>query len=97
MTIIQPNKYKDVKRLIFSLGAFVLGITLLWVFVYLQTVSLRHDIVSTREGLELAKIENAELKSQYYGLVDSDNLENLATEQGFVKDKNPQWAFASRL
>ena len=97
MTIIQPNRYKDIKRLAVSLGVFLVEIILLWVFVYLQTVSLKHDIAKTIERLEKTKVENAELKDVYYKLVDADNLENLAEERGFIKDKNPQWAFASRL
>jgi cell division protein FtsL len=97
MTIIQPNKYKDIKRLMFSMGVFIVGIILVWVFVYLQTVNLRHDTASAKKSLEEAKVENAELKNRYYGIVDSENLENLARERGFVNDKNPQWAFASRL
>ena len=97
MTIIQPNKYKDVKKLMMSLGVFMFGVIVLWVFVYLQTVSLRHDLVKTREHLENMKVDNAELKNNYYNLVDAGSLEALAKERGLIKDKNPQWAFASRL
>lgn len=96
MTIIQPNKYKDLKRLVISLGVFLVGIILIWVFVYLQTVNLRHDLVNTKQHLEEAKVENADLKNEYYSLVDTDNLEILARERGFIRDRNPQWAFASR-
>ena len=96
MTIIRPNKYKDIKRLCISLGVFLVGIILVWVFVYLQTVNLRHDLASAKQRLEEIKVENADLKGEYYNLVDADNLELLAKERGFIKDKNPQWAFASR-
>ncbi len=96
MTIIQPNKYKDLKRLVISLGVFMVGIILIWVFVYIQTVDLRHDLVKVKQNLEEVKVENADLKNEYYSLIDSDNLEILAREGGFIKDKNPQWAFALR-
>jgi len=97
MTIIQPNKYKDVKKLTISLSMFLVGTILMWMFVYLQTVNVRHDLASSKERLEEMKVENAELKDRYYGLVDADNLEKLAEERGLVKDKNPQWAFVSQL
>ena len=96
MTIIRPNKYKDIKRLVVSLGVFLVGTILVWVFVYLQTVNLSHDLASAKVRLEEVKVENADLKNEYYSLVDADNLEALAKERGFIKDKNPQWAFASR-
>ena len=97
MTIIQPNRHKDVKRLVVSLGMFLVATILMWMFVYLQTVSLKHDLASTKNSLEEMKVENAELKDRYYGFVDAGNLEELAIERGLVKDKNPQWAFASQL
>ena len=96
MTIIQPNKYRNLKRLVISLGVFLVGTILVWVFVYLQTVSLSHDLAKAKVRLEEVKVENADLKNEYYSLVDTDNLEALAKERGFIKDKNPQWAFASR-
>jgi len=97
MTIIQPNKNKDIKRLAISLSVFLVGIILMWVFVYIQTVSLRHDITEEKNRLEEMKVQNAELKGRYYGLIDADNLEKLAEERGLVKDRNPQWAFVSPL
>ena len=74
----------------------MVGIILIWVFVYLQTVNLSYDLAKAKQHLEEVKVENADLKNEYYSLVDADNLELLAKERGFIKDKNPQWAFASR-
>lgn len=96
MTIIQPNKHKEIKMLTVSLGAILVFLILTWIFVYLQTVSLRHDLASAKNRLEEIKVVNAEMKDAYYNLVDADNLERLAAERGLVKDKNPQWAFASQ-
>ena len=68
----------------------------MWMFVYMQTVNLRHDLANAKNHLEEIKVVNAELKDAYYNLVDADNLERLAAERGLIKDKNPQWAFASQ-
>jgi len=96
MTIIQPNKHKDIKRLTVSLSIFLVGTILMWMFVYLQTVNLKHDLANAKNHLEEMKVENAELKDRYYDFVDANNLEELAVERGLVKDKNPQWAFVSQ-
>ena len=95
MTIIQPNKHKDIKKLSTSLGILLVGVVSMWVFVYLETVNLKHDMANAKNRLDNIKVENADLKDKYYGLVDADNLEKLAMEHGLVKDKNPQWAFVS--
>ncbi len=97
MTIIQPSKYKELKKLIIILS-FVLAIVLLVVvFIYLQTVSAEHALVDKKEVLENLKVENADLKNEYFALIDASNLEKFAEENGFIRDKNPQWAFASPL
>lgn len=95
MTIIQPNKYRDIKRLGFLLGAILIVAFFAMMALYLHTVGLRHDVARARATLEERAVENAELKNQYYAVVDAENLLELAKERGFVQDRNPQWAFAS--
>ena len=95
MTIIQPNRYKDARRLSIILGAILVVGVLSGVAIYLQKVSAKHDLAKIKKELEVIKVENAELKTNYYALVDSDNLEQLAEELGLVQDKNPQWALAA--
>ncbi len=97
MTIIQPNKNEDIRRLITLLTVGLVGVFLAIVFLYMQTVSLKHDLAKKHNTLETLKVENAELKNNFYNLVDVGNLEKLAGELGLVQDKNPQWAFASRF
>lgn len=97
MTIIQPNKNEDIRRLITLLTVGLVGVFLAVVFLYMQTVSLKHDLAKKHNTLETLKVENAELKNNFYNLVDVGNLEKLAGELGLVQDKNPQWAFASRF
>ena|SRR3989344_2898399 len=97
MTIIQPNKNQDIRRLITLLTTGLVVVVLALVLFYMQTVILKHDLVKKHNTLETLKVENAELKNNFYGLVDVNNLETLAGELGLVQDKNPQWAFASRF
>lgn len=97
MTIIQPNRNQDLRRLITLLTTGLVALFLIVVFLYMQTVILKHDLTKKRNALEGLKVENAELKNNFYNLVDVGNLEQLAGELGLIQDKNPQWAFASRF
>ena len=97
MTIIRPNKNEDIRRLVTLLTLGLAAVALLVVFLYMQTVTLRHDIAKKRNTLEILKVGNSDLKNNYYTLTDVNNLERLAGELGLVQDKNPQWAFASRF
>ncbi|OGE84091.1 MAG: hypothetical protein A3B23_02465 [Candidatus Colwellbacteria bacterium RIFCSPLOWO2_01_FULL_48_10] len=98
MTVIQPNKYKkSAVRLIAPLGFLVLVLLGAEVATYAQMVNLQHDagVLSARAG-EL-RVENAELKNDFYAITDQKNLDRLAKERGLVQDKNPKWVFASQL
>lgn len=97
MTIIQPNKNEDIRRLVTLLSTGLIIVLLAVVFLYMQTVISKHDLAKKHNALEALKVENAELKNNFYTLVDVGNLEQLAGELGLVQDKNPQWAFASRF
>jgi cell division protein FtsL len=97
MTILQPNKYRDIKKLCVVLGSILISVTLMGVFLYSHTVSLKHDLAKFKKDFEESEVANADLKNKYYDLVDADNLEKLAEENGLIQDENPQWAFALRF
>ncbi|MBI2011030.1 MAG: hypothetical protein HYS89_02255 [Candidatus Colwellbacteria bacterium] len=97
MTIIQPNKYQDVRRLALILGSVTIATIAVVVFSYIETVNLRHELSRGNESLEEMKVQNAELKNKFYNLVDNNNLEQLAAEKGFVEDRNPEWALESHF
>ncbi len=96
MTIIQPNKNKDFIKLTITLGLISVLVIVYGIFIYLQTVSLRHDLEVNKSNLEKLRLQNAELKNKFFQLVDSDNLEALAKARGLIQEKNPQWVSASR-
>ncbi len=97
MTVIQPNKNRNITRLIILLSVVVAIAVSFNVALYATAVSLRHDIQSFEGELEKMQVRNAESKSALYDLVATERLEKFAQEQGLVKDKNPQWAFVSHF
>ena len=96
MTIVQPNREKSIRKCyihaVFGIGAMI-GVVLL---SYLSLVGLRHDLADKREGIERLKVENAQLKNDYYEVVSTGNLEELAIERGLVQDRSPEWVLASQ-
>jgi Tfp pilus assembly protein PilO len=96
MTIVQPNKENNVRQCcihaIFGISAMIVAVLI----SYLSLVGLRHDLDQSRDSIEQLKVENAELKNEYYQIVSTENLEKLAIERGLVKDKNPEWVLASQ-
>ena len=98
MTVIQPNKSnKNIIYLFLGLGILVfLGVSAA-VAIYSQTVNLKHDIIGLSSELEALKLNNAELKNDFYKLTDQKVLEAVAKERGLIQDKNPKWVFASQF
>lgn len=97
MTIIQPNKTQNLIHLLFIFGTALVLIAAFYVFIYSKTVSLKHDIEKVEAQLNELRVQNAELKNDFYSALDSRKLEELAKEKGLIYDKNPQWEFASQL
>lgn len=97
MTVIQPNKNQNLIHLLFILGVISISIAALYVSIYSRTVNLKHDIQKIEAELEQLRVENAELKNDFYAAVDSRKLEELIKEKGLIYDKNPQWEFASHF
>ncbi|MBU2101203.1 hypothetical protein KKH05_00545 [Patescibacteria group bacterium] len=96
MTIVRPNRDKDIKRTIILCGAGVVTMVAMVVVSYVSLVSAKHDLEKTRVSLESMKVENAELKNQYFEMTNVESLERFASEMGLVKDKNPGWVLASQ-
>ncbi len=97
MTTIRFNKDKNIKRFVvfccFGMGAMICMVLVSYVYL----VETKHGLSSVRSSLELEKIENADLKNQYFQLTNAESLERLADEMGLVQDKNPEWVLASQF
>ena len=98
MTVLQPNKNKSsLTKILFIMGLSLLVFVAAEISVYSGTVNLRHEASVTLDKVNLARVANAELKNEYFALMDQKNLDKLAKERGLIKDKSPKWVFVSQL
>ncbi len=98
MTYIKTNKNNfRLASPLLLLGLGILSAISLEVYIYSQTVNLKHDIITLSRNIESVRLENADLKNQFYSLTDKTNLEKVAARNGFVQDNNPKWVFASQF
>ena len=106
MTLIQPNKDKNIFSILLMLSVVPLLTGVVWlIMIYNQTVNFNHSATSMKEELANVQTESADLKEKLFATLDTDNLQQVAADYQLVKDKNPQfleidtasqWAFASQ-
>jgi len=98
MTIIQPNKNNSRFYLLISILMSAVVLTAVSdIFIYTQSVSLRHDIESYEADLRDNEVANAELKNKIYQIIDAENLDSLQASNSLVLDKKPEYVKADNL
>ncbi|MBI2013848.1 MAG: hypothetical protein HYS87_03425 [Candidatus Colwellbacteria bacterium] len=96
MTVIQPNKNKNsLKGILYLFALIFVGFLVAEIWVYSETTSLAHEIAMQGEEIEEAKLDIAEAQNALSYILSQENMERLAIDNGFIKDKNPTWVFAS--
>lgn len=92
MTIIQPNKNKFRINLVFTSTILCLALTaVLSIYIYNQNVNLKDLLSNQKKALEDLRVANAELKNNFYQLVDSKNLTALAKKLNFQEVRQPEY------
>lgn len=61
------------------------------ILLYNQLVSLRHEITRQEKKFQQAETTNAELKNNFYNILDKNKLEPLIEQQSLILDKNPEY------
>ncbi len=62
-----------------------------YIYEYNRAVSLNHRVQSLEKSIVGYEARNSDLKSRFYGLIDSASLEKLAKENSLVLDQQPQY------
>ena len=104
MTIIRPHKLLSLHALFAAFVSVLLGASVLYgIWLYNGMVNLAHEVETQSKALERARVQNAELKNQLFGQLDSSRLETLARQRNLVPERQPQyfesdpkWLSASR-
>ncbi|MEK7143795.1 MAG: hypothetical protein AAB820_00485 [Patescibacteria group bacterium] len=92
MTIIQPNKNNYKFNLLISCFVIAIVMSAVWgVFLYNESVNLRHETERWETDLSQMEVESAELKNKFYSIIDAKNLETIAGQTSLILDKNPQY------
>lgn len=92
MTIIQPHKNNNKANFLVSILMMACLVVALWgIFLYNQLVDLRHEVSDAQEGVRGEEVANAELKNNFYGITNTDNLKSVTAAQSLVLDQNPQY------
>ena len=93
MTFVQPNEnnLSAMNILLFSMTLVLLGVAVFGVFIYNELVNLRHDVTSENSDIKKTEVENAELKNNFYVLVDTKNFALVAENSPLVIDNNPEY------
>ena len=92
MTFIQPTKHiKLLNAVIALLVVALLGGTFWLVIAYNKTVDLSQNIVSLKAQLQSVGAQDTALNNQVLATLGGANFTALASADGLVQDKNPQY------
>jgi hypothetical protein len=92
MTFIQPTKHINLLNAVIALLVVtLLGGTFWLVIAYNKTVDLSHDIVSLKAKLDTVGAQNTALNNQVLATLGGADFTSLASADGLVQDKNPQY------
>jgi cell division protein FtsL len=92
MTFIEFGKRNNITvPMIVTVTAVFVCSVIAMVFVYQDTITLRHDIEQGQETLSALKVQNAELKNNFYSITDAVAHEAFLQERGLVLENNPHY------
>lgn len=97
MTVIQPNQNNKMNFLISIFTISIVSASVWGIFLYNQTIDLRHNVAAQEKIMKQSEVDNAELKNSLYRTIDSQKLESLAQEKSFVLENKPEYVRSQPL
>lgn len=92
MTIIRQKKESDpVKQWTIVLSITAACAAVAGVFFYNQVVNNSHEMAQRRGDLRDIEVRNAELKGELYALTDPQRVQEFATKNNLIVEKNPNY------
>jgi hypothetical protein len=92
MTFIQPTKHANILNAVIAMLVIaLLGGTFWLVIAYNKTVDLSQDITTDKATLDSIGAQDTALNNQILATLGGDDFSALASADGLVEDKNPQY------
>lgn len=91
MTIAQPNRQAQLTRVLRLLFLGIAASGIVSVFFYNQMVTQRTVYKETVKAVAQLQQVGADLKNQYYALLDDKHLTDTAGALGYIKESNPRY------
>ncbi len=92
MTIIEPNKNRTHLNFILIALMGMIGLSILsGIYLYNQTVDLRHTIKNEAAMIQKTQEGMVDLRNRLYAVLDLKNLLNIAQSGGLVNDARPSY------
>ncbi|MFA6365337.1 MAG: hypothetical protein WCW78_02970 [Candidatus Paceibacterota bacterium] len=91
MTIIRPKKHTQFRYILLILFTLLLGYGTFFIFEYSAIASKKHEVGQLKASVISLQTANADMKEEYYRLVDPANLEAVAVDSGMTIEKRPQY------
>lgn len=91
MTIIEPNKNKYYANEFLYFGALLLVLAVLNIYFYNLNVNLKFQIGLQEKNAQKLEVVNADLRNELYAALDSKNLTELAKNNNFISERNPDY------
>lgn len=91
MTIITPHRRFPLRNFFIVLALILLGGGGFCITQYQALAESRHALVTLKDSLVRAEEANAENKNNLYAILDASGLETLATQNGLVSERHPEY------
>jgi hypothetical protein len=92
MTTIGPQKKPQAFKIyMFSFFSVFTAGAVISLFLYSSIVNLKHTIRDAEKKSAELLVQNTETKNELYELLDSERLEAVARDLGYVIEKNPAY------
>jgi len=91
MTIIKPKNYRPYLKFFFlTFFVLVLGAAF-YINEYNHSASLRYQLEKLRKSIAQLEEKNADLKNEFFKVIDPNRLNALAQEKGLSLEHHPQY------
>ncbi len=91
MTIVQPNRSRQITLVIKLLLGGIAGMGVASMLLYNSLVNVRSQVLAQEKIVQELRVENADIKNEYFAQIDSRVLIEVAERLGYIKNLAPKY------